>query len=125
MSNADNSGNNANETFFNVPESKYFFISRSHQGIAVHKGFFKWYSLTLALFFSISTAILCLTNWWQTAAVMIITTLFLGKLWFIGWPAVLISIPVFYFWYKRRQARLLRERKSRREMRRKLAFLNS
>jgi hypothetical protein len=118
MSNADNSGNNYEETYHNVPDSQYFYISREKgRGIAVHKGFFKLWTVILCLIIGVSTAILCLTNWWQTLTVTLLTFIYI-KNWVIGFPATFVAIGIFYVWYGRRKKRLLRERNERLRIRR-------
>jgi hypothetical protein len=102
MSNADHSGNNDEESYHNIPSSKYFWISRkTDHGIAVHYGFFKAYTVFLVSLIGLSTAILCLTNWWQLAFIRF-GTFFFVDYYYIGFPIVGITLAI---WYIRRSVK--------------------
>jgi len=96
------------ETYHEVPGSKYFFIS-GPSGVAVHKSFFKYWSLFLVFSTLASTLIAVYTNWWQTLIIMMLT-FFYVQYWYIGWPATAITLGIGYFWYTRRQKRIAKER---------------
>jgi len=95
------------ETYHEVPGSKYFFIS-GPTGVAVHKNFFKWWSLFLVGFTSVSTTLLCLTNYWQLLLTATFNLLFV-KVWYIGWPTLFITITVTYLWYSHRSKKRMKE----------------
>jgi len=107
MVKADNSGNSDNPSF-NIPASKYYWLG-DYLGAAP-----KWMikSFTPILIFTtfIATSVLWLTDWWQTLAVYLLTTLYLGALWPVGWGGSFIMVGGGYLWYTRRQKRLIRER---------------
>jgi hypothetical protein len=117
MSNADSSANNQEESYHNIPSSKYFWISRkTDHGIAVHYGFFKAWSLFLISFVGLSTAVLCLTNWWQLFAVASTKFLFWDN-WYIGFPTVGIISGYFYIKHTRKVNRKLQEQLARQRKR--------
>ena len=107
---------------YSIPTSEYWWFSGPE--IAISKKFFKYWTAFTTLFVFASTVILCLTNWWQTLTISIITKLYLGSYWYLGWGFTLIAIPTFYFWYTRRQKRILRERKLRADMAKRMAWIN-
>lgn len=108
---------------YSIPTSEYWWLSGAE--IAISKRFFKYWTAFTGLFVFVSTSILYLTNWWQTAFTSLATTFYIGKLWYIGWGGTLISIPAGYYLYKRRQKRVLHERKVKKDMQAKLNWLNS
>jgi hypothetical protein len=110
MSNADNSGNNKEESYHNVPGAQYFYWSRGGLGrdIAIHKEFFKYSIPFTFLFGCISTAILLLTDWWQLAFTRIATFLFIDY-YYIGFPGVGITVAYFYLKHNRKEKRKLKE----------------
>ena len=97
---------------YTIPTREYWWFTGPE--LAVSKRFFKYWTAFIGLFVFVSTTILWLTNWWQLALTSAATTLFVGKLWFLGWGTILISMPVGYIFYRRRKSRLIRELKDRR-----------
>lgn len=87
-----------------VPTYKYLYFS----GVAIHKRFFLFWTLFMALFTLTSTVIAVYTTWWQTLITQTLTGLFITYP-YIGWPLSLGSVVVGYVWYKRRQKRLKKE----------------
>lgn len=113
MSNADSGANNQEESYHNIPSSKYFWISRRHDhGIAVHYGFFKVWTVFLVSFVSASTAVLCLTNWWQILFTTALTWLFITH-YYIGFPAVAIIAGYIYIKRSRAENRRLQNQLAR------------
>jgi hypothetical protein len=78
------------ETYHEVPASKYWYLGDTIG--AVPKGFFKFFTTFVIIITAASTAIACLTDWWQR----ILALLFVGQLWYIGWITVgLTSLILF------------------------------
>ena len=108
MVRADNSGNSDSPSF-NIPASKYYWLG-DFLG-ATPKWLFKRYTPFLVVLTFISTSILWLTNWWQIALTRLLTLLFIGQLWPVGWIGSAVFIGVAYLLYKRTKKRLAAERK--------------
>jgi hypothetical protein len=101
------------ETYHEIPGSKYFFIS-GPTGVAIHKDFFKMWTLMIIVASAVTTLIAVYTDWWQTLIMWTLTSLFVTH-YYVGWPALGIGSLVFYVWYVRRQKRLARQRKQQAE----------
>ena len=98
---ANNNSDRA-EPFHEVPTRDYFWLEPND--ILVHKAFFKYYTLALMLSISVSTAVLCLTNWWQIFFTYALTNIYLkAPLAYIGWPATLVFGIYIYYRYNKRQ----------------------
>ena len=106
---ANNPDGSQTETFHEVPDSQYIFISGYR--IAIHKAFFKWYTLTVITFTLAATLIGVYTDWWQQLFIRTLTLIYVQHPIF-GVPATLTTIAVVYLLYRRRRKRLLRERQA-------------
>lgn len=95
---------NRDASFHEVPTYEYIFIS----GVAIHKRFFKYYTLTLCGFVGVSVAIACLTNWWLLLGITILQFVFIRG-WMISLPAIGVTSVITYFWWKRRKNQHIRE----------------
>jgi mannose/fructose/N-acetylgalactosamine-specific phosphotransferase system component IIC len=84
---------------YSIPTSEYWWFSGPE--IAISKKFFKYWTVFTAGFFVISTAVFCLTNWWQLAFIRFGTFLFVDY-YYIGFPIVGITLAI---WYIRRSVK--------------------
>lgn len=87
--------NNPNEpeTFHEVPASKYWYLGDKIG--AVPKGFFKFWTPFIIVSTAITTAVACLTDWWQILAVRLGTFVFVDN-WIISFPAIGIAGLILY-----------------------------
>jgi hypothetical protein len=99
--------------FHEIPSSDYWWLPGD---IAVPIGFTKAWTLLTIILSSGSTAILCLTTWWQQLFTYI-TTYFYITHWYIGWPASIITAIVAYFILNKRHERKLAEKAEAARMR--------
>lgn len=109
MSQADNSGNNADKPYFNIPADRYFWLWGKRGGTAVPTQFFKLWTGFLIAFTFVSTTVLWLTDWWQILITRLLTFFYITH-WYVGWPATTVTLVIMYYWYSRRQKRNRRER---------------
>ena len=86
------------EDTHDVIAHKYIYL----WGMAIHKQFFKYYTVALGSVVTVSVAILCLTNWWWLLASTILSLLFI-RAWYIGWPVLAISLVGGYIYIKVRR----------------------
>jgi hypothetical protein len=87
---AANAGSDS-ETYHEVPASKYWYLGDTIG--AVPKGFFKFFTSFVIIVTAASTAIACLTNWWQ----QVLAAIFIGRFWYVGWLLVLVAVIVILF----------------------------
>ena len=69
--------------------------------IAIPTAFFKAWTLFLVLFTGASTAVLCLTDWWQQFFTLLATALYV-RYYYIGWPATILTVGILYLWNRHR-----------------------
>jgi hypothetical protein len=108
---ANNPDGDIREPYFEIPSSKYLWLwGKPGKGTAIPINFTKYYTCVLIVGTFIATTILWLTNWWQIILTQI-ATFFYITYWPIGWGGTAITVTILYMLYKRRQKRLLKERK--------------
>ena len=93
----------APETFHEVPASKYWYLGDAIG--AVPKGFFKFYTPFIIVATAVTTAIACLTDWWQIAFTRLATFIFVEN-WAISLPVIGFTSLVLYIrhnWKEKRK----------------------
>jgi len=80
-------------------------------GMAIHKHFFKYWTVFIFTATTSCGLILIYTNWWQLFITSLLTLFFI-KAWYIGFPTVIISSLIGYVLFKRRQKRIVERRKT-------------
>ena len=89
------------QSYFNVPAHKYWAIWNKPL-IIVHTSFFKTWTLFWIAFTGVSTAILCLTDWWQQFLVLTLTWFYIRNP-VVGFPVTIAGAAATYFLLKRRR----------------------
>jgi H+/gluconate symporter-like permease len=88
------------ETYHEVPASKYWYLGDTIG--AVPKAFLQYWTLLVVISTSLTLLIGVYTNWWQLLAYSLAKFIFI-QAWIVTYPALLIGLPIVYWWYTRKQ----------------------
>lgn len=99
---------------YNIPAVKYFWISGPE--IAIHKGFLKYYTVTILISGIILTLLTEHTNFWAIVASALWNVAII-KGWYITLPA--ISIGILYLYVKHNRSNKRKQEKQKIDARRK------
>jgi hypothetical protein len=95
----------SNEGYHEIPVDVCIYLGDKFG--AVNYAFLKVYTPTLLIFASVSTAILCLTDWWQR----LFMYLYFGSAWYVGWIGTALFTGIVYFKLHRRSKRRRQQQK--------------
>ena len=91
--------------YHEIPVDKSIYLGDEFGPVSY--SFLKFYTVTLTILIGASTAIACLTTWWQQLFML----LYFGSAWYVSWGATAIVAGLIYWKFSRRQKRLTRERR--------------
>jgi len=88
------------QSYHEVPASKYWYLGDVIG--AVPKAFFKVFTPAIIILTATVTTIANLTNWWWLLGSAILQFIFI-RFWYIGWPAIILSVGGGYIYYRVKQ----------------------
>ena len=106
---------NESETFHEVPASKYWYLGDAIG--AVPKGFFKFYTPFVIIMTAATTAIACLTDWWQIAFTRLGTFIFIEN-WIISLPSIGVASLILYVRHSMKEKQKIKARNEKERIRR-------